>query len=464
MRGIKGRLTASFIIVILISVVGLEVLLIYTIQQNYYGSLKGNLTSQVQISADMYSKYYSEASLEENIMYNVDAFWNQSNARVEIIDANGNIIMDSLGIIPGPGEPMEDVYAALDDKTGEWIGVMDGSNVMAVAYPLKSSGEIVGALRLIASTDAIDIEIQDIIKILIAIGFFVVFTVGLISLFLANSILVPLKKVTAAAKEMADGNFLARSVTKRNDEIGKLSDTLNYMADEIIKKEALKNEFISSVSHELRTPLTSILGWAITLQSKELRAQETLDDGLSIIAGESERLTHMVDELLDFSRFTAGGIRLECKVVNLSDLLLRIKKQLSPRAERENIEFTLSFREDLPDIRSDANRLKQLFINILDNALNFTEAGGTVHFQAAYKNNMYIFTITDSGCGIPPNELPLVKEKFFKGSGAGSKNGIGLSICEEIVTLMGGCLDLKSQVGAGTVVTVKLPREAPSND
>ena len=464
MRGIKGRLTVSFIIVILISVVGLEVLLIYTIKQNYYGSLKGNLTNQVQISADMYSKYYSEAALEENILYNVDAFWNQSNARVEIVDASGNIIMDSLGVIPGPDEPMEDILDALNDKTGEWTGVIDSNNVMAVAYPLKSGGEIVGALRLIASTDAIDLEIQDITRILVAIGVFVVMIVGLISLFLANSILIPLKKVTAAAKEMAAGNFQARSATKRNDEIGKLSDTLNYMAEEIIKKEALKNEFISSVSHELRTPLTSILGWAITLQSKELQTKETLDDGLSIIAGESERLTHMVDELLDFSRFTAGGIKLEYKIVNLSDLLLRIKKQLTPRAERENIEFTLSYPPDLPDLISDANRLKQLFINILDNALNFTEAGGTVHFQTNYAKKMYTFTVTDSGRGIPPDELPLVKEKFYKGSGAGSKNGIGLSICEEIVTLMGGSLDIKSKVGVGTVVTVTLPKEAPQND
>jgi len=461
MRGIKGRLTASFIIVILISVIALEVLLIYTIQQNYYGALRGNLTNQVKISADMYSKYYSETSLEENILYNVDAFWNQSNARVEIIDANGNIIMDSLGVIPGRDEPMYDIISALDDKTGDWVGVMDGGHVMAVAYPLKSGGEIVGALRLIASTDAIDNEIQDTTKILIAIGAFVVFIVVLISLFLANSILVPLNEVTAAAKDMAAGNFQTRSLTKRNDEIGRLSDTLNYMADEIIKREALKNEFISSVSHELRTPLTSILGWAITLQSKELRSNETLDDGLSIIASESDRLTHMVDELLDFSKFTAGGIKLEYKPVNLADLILRIKKLLSPRAERENIKFTVSYPKNLPDTMSDSNRLKQLFINIIDNALNFTEAGGTVHFQATYSNNAYTFIVADTGCGIPENELPLVKEKFYKGSSAGSKNGIGLSICEEIVTLMNGSLTIESEVGAGTTVTVVLPREAP---
>ena len=460
MRGIKGRLTASFIAVILISVIILEVLLIYTVRQNYYGSLKGNLTNQVKISADMYSKYYSDASLEENILYNVDAFWNQSDARVEITDASGSIIMDSLGVIPGSAEPMFDVLAALEDKTGEWVGSMSGSKVMAVAYPLKSGGEIVGALRLIASTDAIDKEIFATMRIFIAIGFFVVLAVGLLGIFLANSILVPLKEVTTAAEGMAAGNFQVRSRKKRDDEVGKLSDTLNYMADEIIKKEALKNDFISSISHELRTPLTSIFGWAVTLQSKELQNQETLNDGLSIIAGESERLTQMVEELLDFSKFTTGGIKLKYKNVNLSRLLFYISKQLSPRAERENIDFTVTYPDDLPDILSDANRLKQLFINILDNALNFTGAGGNVKFQAEYADNIFTFTITDNGCGIPAEELPLVKEKFYKGGGAGSKNGIGLSICDEIVSLMGGCLSIASEVGTGTVVTVNLPKEA----
>ena len=116
MKGIRGRLTASFMIVILISVIFLEILLIYTVQQNNYGSLKGNLVSQVKISADMYSRYYSETSLEDNVLYNVDAFWNQSNARVEIIDREGKIVMDSLGTIPSPEEPAEDIQAALNDR------------------------------------------------------------------------------------------------------------------------------------------------------------------------------------------------------------------------------------------------------------------------------------------------------------------------------------------------------------
>ncbi len=463
MRGIRGRLTASFMIVIIISVTILEMLLIYTVRQNYYGSLKGNLTNQVKISADMYSRYYSDTSLEDNILYNVDAFWNQSNAEVEIIDKNGRIVMDSLGTIPAANAPADDIRDALNDGMGEWTGRLNGQNVMAVAYPLKSDGQIVGALRLIASTDAIDRDIQSTAKIFIVIGLFVVLAVGLLSVFIANTILVPLREVTAVAESMAAGNFQIKSRKRQDDEIGRLSDTLNYMAEEITKKEKLKNDFISSVSHELRTPLTSIMGWAITLQSEKFRQKEMLNDGLGIIAEESKRLTQMVEELLDFSRFISGRIKIEYETVDLTGLLEHIRKQLTPRAMRENIDFTVVYPENLPDFTSDSNRLKQLFINILDNALNFTPAGGFVRFQTEAGEKEYKFTITDSGCGIAAEELPMVKEKFYKGKSSRSKNGIGLSICEEIVTLMKGRLEISSEVNVGTTVVVTLPKEVRSN-
>ena len=463
MKGIRGRLTANFMIVILISVAFLEVLLIYTVQHNYYGSLKGNLTNQVKISADMYSKYYSDTSLEDNILYNVDAFWKQSNAEVQIVDRDGRIVMDSMGVIPDPGEPDEDIRSALNDQMGDWVGKLNGQKVMAVAYPLKSGGQIVGALRLIASTDAIDRDIRSTMRIFIFIGLFVVLIVGMLSIFLANTILVPLKEVTEVAESMAAGNFQIRSEKKREDEVGRLSDTLNYMADEIVKKDKLKNDFISSVSHELRTPLTSIMGWAITLQSEKFQKKETLNDGLGIIATESERLTQMVEELLDFSKFISGRIRLEYETVDLKNLLEHIRKQLTPRAARENIEFTVDYPENLSDLLTDSNRLKQLFINILDNALNFTDAGGFVRFQTEVTEKEYRFTVTDSGCGIAAEELPMVKEKFYKGKSSHSQNGIGLSICEEIVTLMGGRLEISSELNVGTTVLVTLPKEVRSN-
>jgi signal transduction histidine kinase len=463
MTGIRGRLTANFLIVILISVLILEVLLIYTVKENYYDSLRGNLINQIKISGDMYSKYYSDTSLENNILYNVDAFWNQSNAMVEIVDKEGNIIMNSVGASLSQGDATQDINAALNGRIGEWIGRLGGEKVMAVAYPLESEGEIVGALRFIASTEKIDEDIKSTVGIFISIGLFVILAVGILGIFLTNTIIVPLKEVTLTAERMAEGDFQVKSTKKRNDEIGKLSDTINYMADEIQRKEKLKNDFISSVSHELRTPLTSIMGWAITLQNEQFQNKDTLEDGLGIIAKESERLTGMVEELLDFSKFVSGRIRLEYEDANLEELLEDIRKQMALRAIEKDIDFTVNYKDKLPVLAADGNRLKQLFINILDNAFNFTDPGGSVEFQADVTDKELVFRITDTGCGISPEELPLVKGKFYKGKSSASKNGIGLSICEEIVSLMNGRLDIQSQVGKGTTVLVNLPKGREAN-
>jgi len=445
-------------VIIIITVTILEVLLIYTVRQNYYGSLEGSLTNQIKISADLYAKYFSDTSLQENVLYNVDAFWNQSNAEVEIVSKEGSIVMDSLGVIPPENVEIKDIRDALNGETGKWIGTLNGQKVMTVAYPLKANNEIVGALRFITSLNAVDKDIQNTAYIFIAIGLAVVFIAGLISVFLANTIILPLQEVTEAAREMAAGNFQARSKKKHEDEIGKLSDTLNYMADEIVKKEQLKNDFISSVSHELRTPLTSIMGWAITLQNEQFQQKEMLADGLGIIAKESERLTLMVEELLDFSKFVSDRVKLQKAEINLASLMEHIHKQLTPRAVRENIEFMIQYPEDLSNFFTDANRLKQLFINILDNAFNFTTAGGQVRFKVEMQNEDLLFTILDTGCGIAVDELPMVKEKFYKGKSSRSKNGIGLSICEEIVNLMGGKLEIASELNQGTKVFIILPK------
>ncbi len=457
MKGIRGRLTANFLIVIICTVAILELFLIYIVKQNYYNSLEGSLNNQIKICADMYTQYFSETSLQDNVLYNVDAFWNQSNAEVQIADTDGNIVMDSQGTI-SPEMAGNDIKEALDGKTGTWVGYINGQKVMAVANPLKSNDQIVGVLRFITSLSAVD---QDIIKteeIFILIGLFVILIVGSVSIFLANTIVVPLQEVTDVAQRMAAGNFQIKSKKMRDDEVGKLSDTLNYLADEIVKKEELKNTFISSVSHELRTPLTSIKGWAITLQGESFQQKEMLSDGLNIIAKESDRLTQMVEELLDFSKFVSGRIKLNSEDVNLINLFEHLHKQLTPRAVRENIDFTVDYPEYMPNIYADVNRLKQVFINLLDNAFNFNQPGGYIHFKAEIQEDDFKFTISDNGCGIGADELPMVKEKFYKGKSSRSKNGIGLSICEEIVNLMGGRLEIMSELTKGTDVVIILPK------
>lgn len=460
MKSIKKRLVVNFLFIIIITVVILEVSLIGLVRQNYYQNLEDNLSNQIKVSSDLYYRYFSDATLHENVLNNVDTFWKQASVQVEIIDTSGSILMDSIGVIPPDVSGMEDVKKALAGQKGKWIGNVgyDTSKVMAISYPLKSGDEIVGVLRFIASLREINRDIRRIAFVFIGFGGLVIMISGIFSLFLANSIVKPLKEVTASAEKMASGNFKAESVKRSDDEIGKLSDTLNYMAGEILKKEQLKNDFISSVSHELRTPLTSIKGWAVTLKHG-FEDRDILMDGLDIIEKESDRLTHMVEELLDFSKFVSGKITLENKPVEVASILEHVRKQLSPRADREQVDFRVVWDSDFPLLDTDENRLKQVFINLLDNAFKFTPAGGSISLTAHYADGSFSFLIKDTGCGIAEDELPKVKEKFYKGKSSKSQNGIGLSICDEIIRLMNGTMEIKSGIDQGTEVLIVLPQQ-----
>ena len=457
---IKKRLTGNFMIVILITVIILEFFLFNAIKKYYYKSIEEILSNQVSFSAEYYSRYFSSNPLEELVIDDVDVFWNQTSAQVQILDSDGNVLMDSIGAIHSDKAiETTDVITALKGKLGTWMGNVDYDTepVIAVSHPLMIEGEVVGVLRFISSLREANSIIKNIYKMLIFIGIAVIAISGIVSLFLANTIVQPLKEITQVAEKMADGQLKVRSVKRYDDEIGKLSDTLNYMAEELVRKEQLKNDFISSISHELRTPLTSIKGWAITLKSDEMRDKKLLMDGLDIIEKESDRLSSMVEDLLDFSRLLSGRITVEKDKINIVESIELISKQLQPRAEDKNIQFDVIYDPNLPQIIADANRIKQVLINLLDNAFKFTQEGGKVTLKAYATKDFLIIEVADNGPGIPEDDIPYIKEKFYKGKNSKSTTGLGLSICDEIVKLHGGQMEIKSKLGEGTVVIVSLP-------
>ena len=249
---------------------------------------------------------------------------------------------------------------------------------MSVSAAIKDQDRVIGIIRFITSLKETNGVIRFISFLLLGMGVIVVFISGMVSVFLANSIIRPLQEVTRVAEKMADGQLKVRSDIELEDEIGRLSDTLNYMAEELVKKEQIKNDFISSVSHELRTPLTSIKGWAATLKCEDFGGNEIMLDGLEIIEKESDRLSIMVEELLDFSRFVSGRIKLENDEFQIKDTIEMIGKQLTPRAVNNRIEFIINIDQSLGYMLGDENRIKQVLINLLDNAFKFTSEDGKV--------------------------------------------------------------------------------------
>jgi len=459
LNSIRTKLAGSYLLVILITVIIVEGFLIAATKKYYYKNIESNLSNQLKLSTSFYNAYLASAGVKENVANNVDVFYENITAEVQIVDLNGFVIMDSLGSIPVGKLEGKDFKAALGGNLGSLIDRQKYKNegVMTVAYPLIYNGKINGVLRFITSLAKIDEDIYALSRFFLITGGMVIIISGIVSLFISSIITNPIKKIMVGAEKMASGNFNEKININSYDELGQLAKTLNYMTDEILKSERMKDEFIASVSHELRTPLTSIKGWSIVLNSTEVEDEDELKEGLKIIEQESDRLTFLVEDLLDFSKLSSGKVSIKKDIFDLKDILINIKKQSLPRALKENIQLNLILDENLPEIFVDRNRLKQVLLNILDNCFKFTPSGGNVSIRASLEVKNIVIQIIDTGCGIPKEELPRVKEKFFKGKNANSKNGIGLSICDEIIKLHEGKLQINSVLGKGTEVCITLP-------
>lgn len=269
----------------------------------------------------------------------------------------------------------------------------------------------------------------------------------------------PIERLTDFADYIAGGSYGSQMENPGEDEIGQLTEAINHISEQTAAAEKTRTEFISQVSHELRTPLTAITGWAETIAYDEAVQGDSLR-GINIISREAERLTGMVMELLEFTRIQDGRFNLRIELLDISaeleDALFTYGELM--RQAGVDLNYTPAPAE-IPLIPGDPERLKQVFLNLLDNASKHGGDGKKVDVAIQQKGDRVHITVRDYGRGIPEAELPHVKEKFYKGSSKNRGTGIGLAVCDEIVTRHGGELLVENAEGGGCRVTVILPME-----
>ena len=269
----------------------------------------------------------------------------------------------------------------------------------------------------------------------------------------------PIDALTRVARRIADGSYGTRIEPGPDNEIGQLSEELNLMSEKVAVAEKTRTDFISQVSHELRTPLTAIEGWAETIAFDPAVQGDSLR-GIQIISKEAERLTGMVSEMLEFARIQDGRFNLRIELIDIAAELEDALFTYGKLIKQAGIELDYSQPPaEIPLIPGDPERLKQVFLNLLDNAVKHGGDGGRVSVSLRSEAEGVAVRIRDYGRGIPENELPHVKEKFYKGSSKNRGTGIGLSVCDEIVTRHNGRLTIENAEGGGTLVTILLPQQ-----
>lgn len=461
-KSISRRWFINTIGVVLVILVVFVAALSSMVQSSTYNGIESTLTGRMDELLNWLSSRTGDYQTSEFTAVTrdyIETFQDKAKMEIMALSKDGRVFITSTGFEPDHSQPMPDYQMALGspDDSGKWVGELNtGEKVMAITRVVRSeNGGLVGSIRYMVSMERADQQTMMVVIVLVIAALFIMLLLTLSGVYFIRSILVPVRQVSQSARQIAQGDFEVRIKKARDDEIGQLCDSINHMAGELGAAERMKNEFISSVSHELRTPLTAIKGWAETLRGGADPATE--ERGMDVIIRESERLSGLVEELLDFSRLQNGRMQL---VLERMDILAELDEAVylfTERARTEGKELRYEENISLAPVYGDKNRLRQVFVNIIDNALKYTEAGGAVTVSSELEDEWVRVMVADTGCGIPAEHLPNVKKKFYKANQLVRGSGIGLAVADEIVGMHKGTLDIESTEGKGTMVTISIP-------
>ncbi len=462
-KGIKGRFLATSLSAVVLLVVVAVLVISAFIMSYYYTGMESGLESKAKAASEMFSSYVSRTYGEyyQSAYRYAETFEDRDNLELQFINTRGQVEVSSYGVTAGSYPDTSDISDALaSGSIRSWSGrrADTGERVMAVSAPLQAAdGTVIGIMRYITSLSRADHQVRMLSTIAAGVGLFFIVLVTVISLFFVRSITEPVLALTAVARRIADGSYGIQAQKKNEDELGALTDAINEMSLKIGQAERVQTEFISSVSHELRTPLTAIAGWSETL-SYDDNLQGDSRRGVEIISKEAGRLTKMVEELLEFTRIQDGRFNLNVERMDLAAELEDSIYTYGRLLHQDGLVLRYTPpEEELPPVLGDPERLKQVFLNILDNAAKYGRDGRFIDVSLAQEAGAVVIRTRDYGPGIPENELPHVKKKFYKGSSKERGSGIGLAVCDEIVTRHKGALEIENADGGGTLVTIRLP-------
>ncbi len=469
-KGITKRWATNTLLVTAIILFFLVATAVFFVIQYYRNYVVSYVSDYANETVTTFFTPYVDASdevFEQKAKEFTDSFSDKSRIEVQVVNKKGNVVVSTSGFkCDETLDGMEDVKEAIESGSGisTWFGFNPNNEhivSIAMVLPQTEDGDFSGAVRFISSMRGIDQQIFAFVFIILIVYLVALFFVSLSGVFFVQTIVSPVRKINDTAREFSEGNYDVRVETegKADDEITELAKSINSMINEVAATDKLKNDFISTVSHELRTPLTAIKGWGEMLKELDGEDRELSRRGTEVIINESERLSRLVEELLDFSRMQNGNMTLRLEKIDVLAELDEAVFVFKERSKRDNIEIKYNAPETPAPMMGDPNRIKQVFVNLLDNAFKYNKEGGLVDVEAIVDDGVLTINISDTGCGISPEDLPNVKKKFYKANIQVRGSGIGLAVVDEILKLHNGILEINSVLDVGTTVSVVLPIE-----
>ncbi len=384
--------------------------------------------------------------------------------QARLYDAQGSLLYSTASF----AFDAEIIETALAGRRGYAILSASGEGdergrYVAVSVPLRRGEDIVAVLELASSLREVD-YLYNVLspRLLAGVGFSLLAIAGA-GLYIGYNVTRTLGEIERAANRISQGDFNYRITVVSNDEVGRLAQTINSMAEELQHLSRARAQFLSKVSHELRTPLTIIKGFCLTLLRQSPPAEDVRS--LQIIDQQTDYLTHLVTDLLELSRLEAGRLKLHRQRIDFVALVREIMESLGPRAKEQNVAFSVALSmeggTDGVMFEVDPQRMRQVLYNLLDNALGHTNSGGEVRLGLEVDGERVVVQVQDNGEGIPAEKLPYVFDRFFQVDPARSGAGLGLAVVKELVEAHGGTASVESEVGRGSTFTISLPLSGP---
>ncbi len=440
-----------------------------TLRTTYIRDRNISLLTQVNILSNQITPNFYGIQMENTRTYLQDLIKGYSldiNARILLLDNTGTVLIDSYDAMLGENFiALTEVQSALEGYDSNQVYKLpNGENVMYVGVPISERNEVMG---VVLASSSIDDLLQNVnltlrrVALLSGIG--LLFT-GMVAFLFAQVIASPIEKMIQLVRSFSRGNFGVSIKIEANDEIGQLAESFNDMASKINQVDEQRRKFVSNVSHELRTPLTSMKIISETLLHQPSWDESVYREFMQDIDGEVSRLNRIVDSLLYLVDLERDELVLETQITYLNYVVHNVVRNLKPIADQKHIRIEIEERDRL-QFHMDQGKIQQCLINLVSNAIKYTPENGKIRISVFREINDACVSISDTGIGIPEQDLNHIFDRFYRVDRARARttggSGLGLSIAKQIVTLHGGDIQVSSVINTGSTFTVRLPIRYP---
>jgi two-component system phosphate regulon sensor histidine kinase PhoR len=457
--------------------------LIVVLTLNFFVSLKLSDNFQQKISQELKSNAILVGNIlktdliegnYEDIQQKTRQLADKLNLRITIVDSQGRVVGDSEKD-PADMENHNDrpeIAEAIEKGFGQSTRFSDtlNYNMKYVAVSVSRDDSILGIVRFALPLSQVQLEIRVIYRVVLFGAITAVVIALIVAYFVSRSITLPIRQMKDAAEQIAKGDFSRKVKIKSRDELGELAKSLNTMADELQQKiehlkqmDRMRTDFVANVSHELKTPLTLIKGYIETLQDKGMDDKEQSRKFISIVKEHSDRLGNIIDDLLSLSELELSKDCVHKTEFDLKELIDDISLGFGRALAEKKQSLTIKSKGSNLRIKADRDKIEQVFVNLIDNAIKYTKDAGQIELSILEQDQAISVAVRDNGIGIPKEHQERVFERFYRVDKARSRElggtGLGLSIAKHIVLVHNGNISIESKTNKGAKVFVTLPKE-----